>query len=46
MSGKRIPTKPVYRDSRTGEFVTPNYAERHPATTEREHVPVHNPPKK
>lgn len=42
---KTIPTKPVYRDSRSGEFVTERYADKHPATTEREHVPVSNPQK-
>jgi hypothetical protein len=42
---KTIPTKPIHRDSKTGEFVTPEYANRHPATTEREHVPISNPKK-
>lgn len=40
---KKIPMKVVYRDSRTGLFVTEDYATKHPATTEREHVPISNP---
>ena len=31
-------TKVVYRDSETGEFVTEEYADKHPKTTEKEHV--------
>jgi hypothetical protein len=38
--------KVVYRDSKSGEFTTERYADRHPATTERQHVPVNNPKKK
>ena len=30
--------KTVYRDSETGPFVTPKYAEAHKATTEKEQV--------
>jgi hypothetical protein len=26
-----------YRDSKTGEFVKPDYAKKHPSTTEKEH---------
>lgn len=37
--------KVVYRDSKTGEFTTERYADRHPATTERQHVPVKAPKK-
>ena len=29
------------RDSETGEFVTEEYAKRHPRTTERERIKVH-----
>jgi len=42
---KTIPTKPVDRSAVTGRFVTPEYAIRHPRTTEHERVPVHNPKK-
>lgn len=28
-----------YRDSRTGAFVTKDYAKKHPATTEKESIP-------
>lgn len=42
---KTIPTKPVNRSSVTGRFVTERYANNHPRTTEREHVPVSNPKK-
>lgn len=34
---------PSYRDSGTGEFVTPGYAKTHKGTTEKEH---NNPPPK
>jgi hypothetical protein len=40
---KTIVTKPVDRSAVTGRFVTGTYADRHPRTTEHEHVPVHNP---
>jgi hypothetical protein len=43
---KTIPTKPVDRSAITGRFVTGTYADKHPKTTEHEHVPVHNPKKK
>jgi hypothetical protein len=42
---KRIPMKPIDRSSITGRFVTPEYADKHPRTTEHEHVPIHNPKK-
>ncbi|HVA63917.1 MAG TPA: hypothetical protein VNF74_09355 [Terriglobales bacterium] len=42
---KTIPEKIVYRDSKDGQFVPKPYADRHPATTEREHVPISNPKK-
>lgn len=32
--------KVIYRDSVTGHIVTQEYAERHPRTTERQHVYV------
>ncbi len=41
MSKKRTePTKIVYRDSDEGKFVTQEYAEKHPKTTEKEHVRI------
>lgn len=36
----------VYRDSKDGQFVTQQFAVRHPATTERQHVYVPAPNKK
>lgn len=42
---KTIPMKVVDRSSVTGRFVTERYADNHPRTTEREHVPVSNPKK-
>jgi hypothetical protein len=42
---KTIPMKVVDRSSITGRFVTERYADNHPRTTEREHVPIHNPKK-
>jgi hypothetical protein len=42
MAGKKV----VYRDSKTGEFLTQRQAERKdPATWERQHVPVKAPKK-
>jgi hypothetical protein len=32
--------KEVYRSSVTGKFVTETYADKHPKTTEKEHVYV------
>lgn len=34
------PTKPASRNSVNGRFVTPQYAERHPRTTENERIRV------
>ena len=42
---KTIPTKVVNRSAVSGKFVTQRYAQTHPRTTEREHVPVSNPQK-
>lgn len=42
---KTIPMKIIDRSAVTGRFVTERYAETHPRTTEREHVPVNNPKK-
>jgi hypothetical protein len=42
---KTIPTKIVYRSAVTGRMVTQRYAQNHPCTTEREHVPISNPKK-
>ena len=36
MADKRV----IYRNSKTGQITTHKYAEHHPATTERQHVPV------
>jgi len=30
---------PGHRDSKSGEFVKPEYAKRHPATTQKESIP-------
>lgn len=38
-------TKIVHRDSEDGRFVPKEYADKHPRTTEKEHVTV-PPPKK
>jgi hypothetical protein len=38
MSTSKAPRKIVYRDSSSGQFVTERYADRHPKTTERQHV--------
>lgn len=38
MEKKSTPTQTSYRSSRTGQFVTPDYARRHPSTTERERI--------
>jgi len=35
---KKVPTQISHRSSRTGQFVTEKYAQRHPATTERERI--------
>jgi hypothetical protein len=41
-TGKKV----VYRDSKSGEFITRRTADRKdPATWEREHVPIKNPKK-
>ena len=32
------PKKTVYRDSKDGQFVKKEYADKHPATTEKERV--------
>lgn len=45
MSKVKGPTRPVHRDSKSGEFVTKDYAEKHKSTTERERVHI-NPPSK
>jgi len=41
-------TKPIYRDSKDGQFVDKEYAKKHPATTEREvrPAPTHSSKKK
>ena len=42
---KTIPTKPIDRSAVNGQFVTHEYAIRHPRTTEHERVPISNPKK-
>jgi len=42
---KTIPTKVINRSAVSGQFVTQRFAQTHPRTTEREHVPVSNPKK-
>jgi len=42
---KTIPVKVIDRSSISGRFVTERYAQTHPKTTEREHVPISNPKK-
>jgi hypothetical protein len=34
------PKKTIYRDSKTGKITTEKYAKKHPATTEKERVPI------
>lgn len=36
MAREKVPTQTSHRDSRTGQFVTERYADRHPDTTQRE----------
>lgn len=38
MSKEKVPVQISHRNSETGRFVTQHYAERHPATTERERI--------
>lgn len=38
MAKKEEPKKTVHRDSKDGQFVTEDYAKKHPATTEKERV--------
>ncbi|WP_292414651.1 hypothetical protein [Mesorhizobium sp.] len=45
MAKKPPAKKTVFRSSKDGQFVTEKYADKHPATTEKERVAV-NPPKK
>jgi len=33
---RKVPTQVSHRSSKSGQFVTEKFAERHPATTERE----------
>lgn len=40
------PKKTIYRDSRTGQITTERYADKHPATTEKERVSTNKPPEK
>jgi hypothetical protein len=37
---KKSPTVIIHRNSKDGQFVTPQYVQRHPATTETEHRPA------
>ncbi len=43
MSSKKPPVTPDYRSAKTGQFVTEQFAKRHPSTTVRE---INPPPKK
>jgi len=49
---KKVDLQDVYRNARTGRFVTERYADRHPSTTEHERRPLpspahkHQPPRK
>lgn len=38
MSKTKVPTQEAFRSSETGRFVTERFAERHPKTTEHEHI--------
>ncbi len=38
MAREKVPTQTSNRSSRSGQFVTEQYARRHPSTTEREHI--------
>lgn len=38
MADKKVPNQTSHRSSQTGRFVTEQYAQRHPATTERERI--------
>lgn len=38
MTKPKVPTQDAFRDSRTGQFVTERYADRHPNTTEHERI--------
>jgi glyceraldehyde-3-phosphate dehydrogenase/erythrose-4-phosphate dehydrogenase len=37
--------KVIFRDSGTGQFITEEYAKKHPKTTERERVDIGKPKK-
>jgi hypothetical protein len=43
---KKPPTITINRSAVTGKFVTPQYAAKHPRTTETEHRPAPSAPKK
>lgn len=38
MKNRYVPTQVSHRSSRDGQFVTEDYARRHPSTTERERI--------
>lgn len=38
MTKEKVPTQVSHRNSKDGQFVTERYANRHPATTERERI--------
>ena len=44
MSPLKGPRKTVYRDSEDGQFVTKEYADKHPKTTEKERLRTDPPP--
>ena len=45
MMSKAKPTTIRYRDSDKGIFVPKEYADKHPKTTERQHIPLPTPTK-
>ena len=45
-SKPKPPTKPVYRDAKTGEFTSKKNVEKHPERTTTEVRPTGKPPKK
>lgn len=38
MATKKTPTQISHRSSQSGQFVTEKYADKHPASTERERI--------
>jgi hypothetical protein len=42
MPDKKTPSEVHHRSSKTGQFVTEKYADKHPSTTERERIKYPN----